>query len=78
MTLREAIAYARLHHPGLDAARSRVRVAQAQANVPRTLRSPRVVGAAELLLGTNNNTTASFSGIGFVPRIGGTPANAPV
>jgi outer membrane protein len=78
MTLREAIAYARTHHPSLEAARGRVAVARAQVNLPRALRSPRIVGAGELLIGTNNNTTASFGGIGFVPRIGGTPANAPV
>ncbi|HEX7838266.1 MAG TPA: TolC family protein, partial [Kofleriaceae bacterium] len=41
--------------------------------------TPRIVAGAELLAGTNNNTTASYGGpLGFdVPRIGGTPANAP-
>jgi outer membrane protein len=79
MTLREAIAYARAHQPSLQAARARVEVAREQARLPRAAWAPRVVAGAELVVGTNNNTTASFGGpLGFdVPRIGGTPANAP-
>jgi outer membrane protein TolC len=79
LTLREALAYARAHQPSLQAARARVEVARAQAQLPRAARSPRIVAGAELLVGTNNNTTASYGGpLGFdVPRIGGTPANAP-
>jgi outer membrane protein TolC len=80
VSLREAIAYARAHQPSLAAAQARVAVARAQAELPRAARRPRIVAGAELLVGTNNNTTASFGGpLGFdVPRIGGTPANAPV
>jgi outer membrane protein TolC len=79
MTLREVIAYARAHQPSLAAARARVEVARAQARLPRAAWTPRVVAGAELVAGTNNNTTASYGGpLGFdVPRIGGTPANAP-
>ena len=79
MSLREAIAYAREHQPSLQAAIARVAVAQEQAQLPRAAWSPKVAAGAELLVGTNNNTTASYGGpIGFfVPRIGGTPANAP-
>ena len=80
VTLREAITYARAHQPSLQAARARVEVARAAAQVPRAARTtPRIVAGAELLGGTNNNTTASYGGpLGFdIPRIGGTPANAP-
>jgi len=78
ITLREAISYARIHQPSLVAARARVAVARGQAQLPRAARSPKVTAGAELLVGTNNNTTASYGGpLGFdVPRIGGTPANA--
>ena len=79
MSLREAIQFARIHQPSLQAARARVAVAREQAQLPRAAWAPRVVAGAELVVGTNNNTTASFGGpLGFdVPRIGGTPANAP-
>jgi outer membrane protein TolC len=78
ISLREAISYARAHQPSLAAARARVEVARGQAQIPRAAWSPRVTAGAELLVGTNNNTTASYGGpLGFdVPRIGGTPANA--
>jgi HAE1 family hydrophobic/amphiphilic exporter-1 len=80
MTLREAIDFARGHQPSLAAARARVAVAREQAQLPRAAWSPKVAAGAELLMGTNNNTTASYGGtVGwFVPRIGGTPANASV
>lgn len=79
MTLHEAIAFARAHQPSLAAARARVAVAREQAKLPRAAWSPRVVAGAELVAGTNNNTTASYGGpLGFdIPRIGGTAANAP-
>ena len=79
ISLREAISYARIHQPSLVAARARVAVARGQAELPRAARSPRVTAGAELLVGTNNNTTTSYGGpLGFdIPRIGGTPANAP-
>ncbi len=78
ITLREAITYARAHQPSLAAAQARVEVARAEAQLPRAARLPRITAGAELLVGTNNNTTASYGGpLGFdVPRIGGTPANA--
>jgi len=78
MTLREAIAYARDHQPSVQAARARVAVALEQAQLPRAAFDPKVAIGGTLLVGTNNNTTASYGGpIGlFVPRIGGTPANA--
>src|SRR5262245_35792185 len=77
--LREAIDFARAHQPSLAAARARVEVAREQARLPKAPPAPRVPAGAELLGGTNNNTTASFGGpLGIdVPRIGGSPANAP-
>ena len=78
MSLREAIAYARVHQPSLAAARARVEVAREQAKLPRAAWSPRVVAGAEIVVGSNNNTTTSYGGpLGFdIARIGGTPANA--
>jgi outer membrane protein TolC len=77
ISLREAIAFARAHQPSLQAAQERVAVAREHAQLPRAAWSPRVAAGVELLGGTNNNTTASYASLGFVPRIGGTPANAP-
>jgi len=80
MTLKQAVAYARDHQPSLLAARARVDVARSQARIPDAAKAIRVGAAAELLGGSNNNTTASYATLGFldVARIGGTPANAPV
>jgi len=80
ITLRNAVEYAREHQPSLLAARARVEVARAQARIPDAARSIRVGAAAEILGGTNNNTTTSYGTLGFldVARIGGTPANAPI
>jgi outer membrane protein TolC len=80
ITLRQAITYARDHQPSLIAARARVEVARGQALIPQAAKAIRIGAAAELLGGTNNNTTASYATLGFLDlaRIGGTPANAPV
>lgn len=80
LTLSRAIAYARAHQPSLAAAKARVDVARADAEVPLAAKSIRIGAAAEILGGTNNNTTASYATLGYldVARIGGTPANAPV
>jgi outer membrane protein TolC len=75
LTLSDALAFARAHHPRLQAARARVAVAQANARIPRAQWFPSVTLGAEVLEGTTNNTTSSYlspSGIGL-PRIGGTP-----
>jgi outer membrane protein TolC len=55
MSLREAIQFARIHQPSLQAARARVAVAREQAQLPRAAWAPRVVAGAELLVGTNNS-----------------------
>jgi len=78
-SLREAIAFARAHQPSLAAARARAEAAREQARVPRAARLPTITAAAEGLVGTANNTTASYATLGDldVTRVGGTPANAP-
>ena len=78
MSLREAIAYARAHQPSMVAAHARVDVARAAAGIPRGELGPKLTAAAELAIGTSNNTTASYATLGIldVARIGGTPANA--
>jgi outer membrane protein TolC len=80
VSLREAILYARAHQPSIAAARARVDVALATAEIPHAAYGGRVAGAAELLAGTANNTTASYATIGIldVGRVGGTPANQAV
>ncbi len=80
MSLRQALDYARIHQPSIAAARARVEVARAATEVPRAGFSPRVTAAAEALIGTANNTTASYGTLGAldVARVGGTPANASV
>ncbi len=80
MSLRQALDYARAHQPSIAAARARVEAARANAQIPRAAFSPRVTGAAEVLAGTSNNTTASYATLGILDlaRIGGTPANASV
>ncbi len=80
IALRAAIAYARAHQPSIAAARARVEVARAQAEIPAAAYAIRIAGAAEVLVGSNNNSTASYGTLGLLdlPRIGGTPANAPI
>ncbi len=80
LSLRQALQYAHDHQPSLAAARARVAVALAQADIPRAGLSPKISVGAELLAGTSNNTTASYATIGIldIARVGGTPANAAV
>jgi outer membrane protein TolC len=74
MTLEEALAHARAHHPALKSALSRVEAAAADARVPRAQWLPAVGATAQAFEGTTNNTTASYVGVRGVdiPRIGGT------
>lgn len=78
MSLRQALEFAHAHQPSLAAARARVEVARAAAAIPRGDLGPKLAIGAELLVGTSNNTTASYATIGALDlaRIGGTPANA--
>ncbi|HEX4453371.1 MAG TPA: TolC family protein [Kofleriaceae bacterium] len=80
MSLHQAIEFARTHQPSLAAARARAEVAREQAKLPRAALTPTLTAAAEALVGTANNTTASYATLGSfdVTRVGGTPANAPV
>jgi outer membrane protein len=73
MTLKEALAHAREHQPSLLAARARIAASQAEASVPRAQWLPRVAATAQALVGTANNSTASYfssPGVDLV-RIGG-------
>jgi len=74
--LDEALAYAEANQPSLRAALERVQAAQADARVPRARWLPSAGVAAELLAGTENNTTASYLNVPEValPRIGATKA----
>ncbi len=75
MTLAEALAHAKKHQPSLALARARVLAAQGEAAIPSALWKPTVSATAQFVLGTTNNTTASYVGAyGLdIPRIGGTP-----
>ena len=79
LKLSEALAYAAAHQPRLVAARARVAAAQADAAVPRAQWLPTVGAAAELVVATTNNTTATPIGTGVLdlPRIGGTKSTSP-
>jgi len=74
LSLDEAVALAESHQPSLKAALDRVKVAEADAQLPRAAWLPRAGAVAEILEGTANNTTASYLATQDValPRIGGT------
>ena len=74
MTLQEALAHARAHHPVLKSALSRLAAVAADACVPRAQWLPTVGATAQAFEATTNNTTASYIGVRGVdvPRIGGT------
>ncbi len=73
ITLSEAVAYARAHQPQVRASLARVEAAKAAAEIPRARWQPLVGATAQLLVGTGNNTTASYVGTStlMIPRIGG-------
>ncbi len=73
MTLTDALTYARAHQPAVRASLARVQASKAEAEIPRAQWQPRVGGTAQLLIGTGNNTTASYVGVAplDIPRIGG-------
>ncbi|HET8725364.1 MAG TPA: TolC family protein [Anaeromyxobacteraceae bacterium] len=78
MTLPEALAYAREHQPAVRAAMARVQASEADARATRARWTPYLAATGQLLVGTANNTTASYLGVTGVdlPRIGGTPVTA--
>jgi outer membrane protein len=73
ITLADALAYARAHQPQLRASLARVEASRVAADIPRAQWKPQVGATAQLLVGTGNNTTASYLGVAQVPipRIGG-------
>lgn len=76
MTLDEAIAYARVHQPLIVEAKARVAAAKANAQIPSGQWTPQIGALAQLLGGTANNTTASYTSDPLIdiPRIGATPS----
>jgi outer membrane protein TolC len=78
IALQDALAYARAHQPAVQASLARVDLAKANAEVPRSQWLPRVGATAQLLVGTGNNTTASYVGVRAldIPRIGGSPGQS--
>ena len=79
ISLRAAIAYARAHQPTLQEARARVAVALENAQLPRAEWDPKLGAGAELIVGTENNSTDSYvtGPLDFdIPRVGGTAAYA--
>ncbi|MFO0759776.1 MAG: TolC family protein [Byssovorax sp.] len=80
MRLGEAVAYAREHQPQIAAARARIAAARADAAIPRAQWLPTVGLAAELVVGTTNNSTATPIGTGGMldlARIGSTKVTSP-
>jgi outer membrane protein TolC len=75
MTLEQALAYARGREPRIRSALAQLAARREEAKVPRSRWLPRPGAAAELVVGTTNNTTASYSAVAGVdlPRIGATP-----
>jgi outer membrane protein TolC len=78
MTLDEALTYAHAHQPVLAEAKARIEAAQANAKIPGAQWTPSVGALAQLLGGSANNTTASYTSDPLIdiPRIGGTPSIA--
>ncbi|MEP6652351.1 MAG: TolC family protein [Myxococcales bacterium] len=74
MTLQEALAFSRQHHPSVRSALARVTAAAAERRVSRAQWLPSVTGALEGFEATTNNTTATYIGVRGIdlPRIGGT------
>jgi outer membrane protein len=80
MTLREALDYARAHHPDLRAAAARVEAVAAEASVARARRYPTVAATAQILAATTNNTTGTYLPAPLFdnPRVSATRAESAV
>lgn len=75
MTLEQALAYARTHHPRLAAAQAEIAVREREARVPAARYLPRLGATVQAIVGSNNSSAAAwFSSGGAVefPRISGT------
>ena len=75
MSLGEALGYAREHQPIIRTAAARANAQNVRARIPRAQWQPLLGATAQALVGTVNNTTASYIGAPTVelPRIGGRP-----
>ncbi len=75
VSLQEALMLAREQHPRLKEVEALVAARDADTAVPRAQWLPRVGAAAQMWLGSTNNSTAQILGTSAVdlPRIGGTP-----
>src|SRR5690348_16029216 len=58
--LREAIDYARAHHPAILAAVARVAASRADTKIPRALWYPTAGISAQIFAATANNTTGTY------------------
>ena len=78
MTLGDALAFARVHHPDLRAASARLDAVKTQASVARARWFPTVTATAQLLETTTNNSTGSYVGIPLFdnPRVSATRAES--
>jgi outer membrane protein len=76
VTLPDALAYAHQHQPAIRASLARVALSIQEAKVPTAQWLPSVGATAQLLGGTENNTSASYftSSVVDIPRVGGTSA----
>jgi outer membrane protein len=74
MSLRDALAYARLHQPAVHAALARLAAARADRRISRAEWYPVAVGTLQVIGGTANNTSASYiAAPGLdIPRVGAT------
>jgi outer membrane protein TolC len=79
MTLPEALSYAHAHQPAILAGLARVAASAEDAKVPSAQWLPMLGATAQVLAGTNNNTSASYVGTDYldIPRIGGSAATLP-
>jgi outer membrane protein len=75
-SLAEALAYARVHQPELGAAVARLDAVRADASVTRAGWYPKVVGTAQMIVATANNSTGTYLSVPAFdnPRISSTPA----
>ena len=77
-SLPEALAHARAHQPLIRSALAELAARRAEARIPRAQWLPQLGATAQLLVGSTNNTTASYLSVPEVdlPRIGATKATS--
>ncbi len=74
MTLPEAFAYAREHHPQIKSALATAMARKAEARIPRAEWLPQIGGTAQIFYGSVNTTTAEYLSVpeADLPRVGST------